>query len=85
MTIVDQYILDHKHEMTNTQMAEKLGVSEDFVKQRKYYPSRPLKAVTVTPEDDLYALVQFIRERKTGFLVDIAEQRIKDISKALNR
>lgn len=85
MTIVDQYILDHRHEMTNGEMAAVIGVSEEFIAKRKYSPWKQTPTILVTAEEELYALVQFILQRKTGCLVDIAEQRIRDISKSLNR
>lgn len=85
MTIIDQYIADHKDEMTNGEMAAVIGVSAEFIATRKYSPVKPLPTIQITAEEELYALVQFIIKRKTGCLVDIAEQRIRDISKSLNR
>lgn len=84
MNIIDQYIADHQGEMTNSQMAEKIGISEVFVSIRRKIISKPLPLILVSKEEELHALVQFILERKTGCLVDIAEQRIRDISRAIN-
>ncbi|SMC46137.1 hypothetical protein [Pedobacter africanus] len=88
MTIVDQYILDHRDEMNNQQMADKLGVSDEFVRTRKARLSLesqqlPVK-LTITAKEEIYALVQFILQRKSGVLVDIAERRIKDINAKLS-
>lgn len=85
MNIIDQYIADHQNEMTNSQMAEKIGVSEVFISLRRKVISKPLPQIPVSKEEELHALVQFILKRKTGCLVDIAERRIKDISELINR
>lgn len=85
MTIIDQYILENRDKMNVRDMATSLGVSDDFVRSRKSRlsskPDAPL--VRITAEQEMYALVQFILERKTGLLVEIAERRIIDINNAL--
>lgn len=85
MTIIDQYIADHRHEKTNSEIAQVIGVTEAFIIARRNNMEKPLPTILLTAEDELYALVQFILKRKTGCLVDIAQQRIKDISEALNK
>lgn len=85
MTIVDKYIADHKDKMTNGELAARIGVSEEFVAKRKCVPFKQVPTILVTAEEEIHALVQFALERKTGYLVDIAERRIRDISKSLNR
>lgn len=86
MTIIDQYIVDHRDEMNNQQMAIRLGVTDDFVRSRKARLTleMPVKVVPISAEEEIYALVQFILQRKTGVLVEIAERRIIDINKTLN-
>lgn len=88
MTIVDQYIVDHRHEMNNRQMSGRLGVSEDFIRIRKARLNRVSREVkvdaSISAQDEIYALVQFILQRKSGVLVEIAKRRITDINRRLN-
>jgi hypothetical protein len=77
MTIIDRYISNN----TTTpaaKLANALGVSETFVKCR-----RAILADTgpvphpLTTNEEIHALIYLIDERKEGWAVDVARERIR--------
>lgn len=84
MTIVDQYIADNETLMSDREMALRLGLSCEYVKVRRKRQMWTPPFIAISPQDEIYALLQFIQKRKTGLLVDIAKRRIIDINKTLN-
>lgn len=79
MTIVDQFIYDHKSSMTDHELSAALGVSEHYVATRRrhlFYEAQQMKYVTGDIDGEIQALIALIEERKTGWAVDIAKARL---------
>lgn len=87
MTIIDQFITDNHEVMTSQQMAEMLGASREYVNKRKSLLNCPKPKVVerISVTDEIVSLLKLIEIRQTGWAVDIAKQRIRDLSKLTNQ
>ncbi len=85
MTLIDQYIYDHKDEMSVDELAKKIGVREEliFARIKAIESNKPTNIISITMEEEMYALVQFILINGSGCLVDIAKQRLRDLNNSL--
>ncbi|MEO6522201.1 MAG: hypothetical protein ABIN91_11020 [Mucilaginibacter sp.] len=81
MTIIDRYIQNNQRRPAATVAAE-LGVSEAHVQCRRLMLF-DYKTATYTfdAQEEIQALVSLIAERGSGWAVDIAFQRIRQLDK----
>lgn len=79
MTIIDKYISTTMNSPAS-KIATELGISENFVKCRREIlitSKRPVYSLDII--DEIRALINLIDTRKTGWAVDIAKNRIKQL------
>lgn len=89
MNIIDQYITDHYDEPLD-ELAIELGISIGYVAKRKYKLQPPKPIVRSSHKErewidnEQLALLQLIIERKSGWAVEAAKQRLLKIQELAN-
>lgn len=87
MTIIDQYIVEHRDFLPDLQLAQRIGITVPQVIQRKAVLKRYKNKED--PKYDLsfemVALLELIKQRKTGWAVEVAKERIKKIATVINQ
>jgi len=84
MTLIDSYIKKHRLKQVPV-LAQEIGVSATFVQAR--LDAMELvrsKEYLLMPNNEMIALINLIEVRKTGWAVDVARVRLKELNDARN-
>lgn len=87
MTIVDQYITDNVQYYPVAHIANKLGVDPAMVRSRikLLVPEPSIYTPPATIDKEMTALLRLIENRKTGWAVDVAKQRLRELQDYINK
>jgi hypothetical protein len=79
MTIIDQYISAHPSN-TNEELADAIGITERLVQARRLALADKVQVgFSVSINDEINALANVIEVRKSGWAVDVAKERIRQL------
>jgi hypothetical protein len=89
MNLIDTYILDHYEHMSVTELSERIGLEVRSISHRKYSVLRKVKKMKdqeqpLSINQEIVGLLRLIEDRKTGWAVDVAQQRLRDLKRKTN-